>query len=101
MKYASLRSIALAATLLLTSVTWHATVAVAARVANMLSGNVTGVSGNQIMVDGRSYSVRLNSPALRELQQIQVGQKVDLVLSGAPQASTTEVIGIHVHEAQH
>jgi hypothetical protein len=38
---------------------------------------------------------------LRELQQIQVGQKVDLVLSGAPQASTTEVIGIHVHEAQH
>ncbi len=101
MKYASLRSIALSATVLLMSVTLHGTLAVAARVSGMLSGNVTGVSGNQIMVDGRNYSVRLNSPALRELQQIQVGQKVDLVLSGAPQASTTEVIGIHVHEAQH
>jgi hypothetical protein len=101
MKYASLRSVALAATLLLMSVMLHGTLAVAARVANMLSGNVTGVSGNQIIVDGRTYSVRLSSPALRELQQIQVGQKVDLVLSGAPQAATTEVIGIHVHEAQH
>jgi hypothetical protein len=101
MKYANFRSITLAATLLLMSATLHGTLAVAARVSSMLSGNVTGVSGNQIIVDGRNYSVRLNSPALRELQQVQVGQKVDLVLSGAPQASATEVIGIHVHEAQH
>ncbi len=63
---------------------------------NMLSGTVSAVSGNQIVVDGKSYSVKVDGPALRELQRLQVGQVVDLVFNGAPRAVSSQVIGIHV-----
>lgn len=65
---------------------------------NMVSGTVSAVSGNQIVVDGKSYSIKVQGPALRELQRVQVGQLVDLVLNGAPQASSSQVISIHVRQ---
>jgi hypothetical protein len=63
---------------------------------NMLSGTVSAVSGNQIVVDGKSYSVKVDAPALHELQRVQPGQLVDLVFNGAPQSASSQVIGIHV-----
>jgi len=68
---------------------------------NMVSGTVSGVSGNQIVVDGKSYSIKLDGAALRELQHVQVGQSVDLVLNGPPAAGASQVVGIHVHDSQH
>ena len=65
---------------------------------NMVSGTVSAVSGNQIVVDGKSYSVKVDGPALRELQKVQVGQVVEVVLDGKPGSSSAQVIGIHVHE---
>ena len=56
------------------------------------------MSGNQIVVDGKSYSVKVDGPALRELQKVQVGQVVEVVLDGKPGTSSAQVIGIHVHE---
>lgn len=64
---------------------------------NMVSGTVSAVSGNQIVVDGKSYSVKVDGPALRALQSVQAGQVVDLVLNGAPRASGSQVVAIHVH----
>jgi len=68
---------------------------------NMISGTVSAVSGNQIVVDGKSYSVKVDAPGLRELQQVQVGQVVELVFNGKPGSSNVQVIGIHVHEGNH
>jgi len=65
---------------------------------NMISGTVSAVSGNQIVIDGKSYSVKVDGAALRQLQHVQVGQVVDVVLNGAPQAVSSQVIGIHVRE---
>ena len=96
MKYSVLKSIAAAsaATLILGSApAW------AGRVPdNMIAGTVSAVSGNQIVVDGKSYSVKVDGPALRQLQKVQVGQVVEVVLNGKPGSSSAEVIGIHVHE---
>ena len=96
MKYSILKSItgAVAATLLVGSATvWSGRVP-----DNMISGTVSGVSGNQIVVNGKSYSVKVDAPALRELQRVQVGQAVELELNGAPQSVSSQVIAIHVHE---
>ena len=68
---------------------------------NMVSGTVSGVSGNQIVVNGKSYSIKLDGAALRELQHVQVGEAVDLVLNGPPKAAASQVVGIHVHDSQH
>ncbi len=66
---------------------------------NLISGTVSAVSGTQIVVNGQSYSVKANSPALRALQGVQVGTAVDVVLNGPPQAAATQVIAINVHAA--
>lgn len=65
---------------------------------NMISGTVTAVSGNQIVIDGKSYSVKPDGPALRELQRVQVGQLVDVVMNGEPHAASSQVIAVHVRE---
>lgn len=65
---------------------------------NMISGTVSAVSGNQIVVDGKNYSVKVDAPALRELQSVQVGQTVDIVLNGKPGSASSQVINIHVHQ---
>jgi len=88
---------AVAATLILSSApAWSARVP-----GNVVSGTVSAVSANQIMVDGKSYSINVQTPALRALQRVQVGQVVDLVLDGKPGTTSAQVIGIHVHEGNH
>ena len=95
MKISMMKSMATAAAaaLVLSSAAWSTKVP-----DNMLSGTVSAVSGNQIVVDGKSYSVKVDGPALRALQRVQIGQVVDLVFNGAPKAVSSQVIGIHVRE---
>jgi hypothetical protein len=100
MRNPTLKSILVAAALTVMAALLPQAPALASRVPpNMLSGSVTGVSGNQIIVDGKSYSVRTDSPALRQLQQLQVGQKVDLVLNGPPSSAASQVVAVSVHPA--
>jgi hypothetical protein len=78
---------------------WCAGPAFSARVlSNTVVGTVSGVSGNQIVVDGKSYSVKIDGPALRQLQRVQLGSQVDLMLNGSPQSAASQVVGIHVRE---
>jgi hypothetical protein len=62
-----------------------------------ITGTVSAVSGNQIVVDGKSYSVKVDGPALRQLQRVQVGQTIDLVLNGSAASSASQVTAVHVH----
>ncbi len=62
----------------------------------LVSGTVTGVSGNQIAVDGTNYSVDVQSPALRTLEQVHAGEQVQLVLTGPPGSASARVEGIQV-----
>jgi alpha-acetolactate decarboxylase len=64
----------------------------------MISGTVDAVNGSIIVINGKSYSVKPDGAALRQLQRVQVGQTVDVVLNGAPSAVSSQVIGIHVRE---
>ncbi|MGH9917634.1 MAG: hypothetical protein ACRD6W_01995, partial [Nitrososphaerales archaeon] len=70
--------------------------AFSSRAPNLASGSVTSINGNQIVVNGASYNVQLQGPALHELEQVHVGDKVDLVLTGPPGAASTQVSGIRV-----
>jgi len=65
----------------------------------MVSGSVTGIDGRQITVNGTSYDVQLKGGALQQLEQVHVGDKVDLVLTGPPGAASTQVSAIRVHHA--
>lgn len=65
----------------------------------LVSGSVTSVDGRQIVVNGTSYEVQLQGGALQQLEQVHVGDKVDLVLTGPPGASSTQVSAIRVHHA--
>jgi hypothetical protein len=96
MKHSMMKSMtaAIAAALVLSSApVWSSRVP-----ENMVSGTVSAVNGNQIVVDGKSYSVKVDAPALRELQRVQVGQHVEVVLDGKPSSAGSQVINIHVHE---
>jgi len=97
MKKSSLSSFAVAALL---AVGLQALPAIGAVVVgNVVSGTVTGVSGYQITVSGQTYTVERTGNALSQLQQVQSGEQVDLVLNGPPGAASTEVVAIHVHTA--
>lgn len=74
--------------------------ALSSRAPNMVSGSVTGVEARQITINGVSYKVQLQGPALRQLAQIHVGQKVDLVLTGPSGAASTQVSAIRVHDGR-
>jgi len=66
----------------------------------LVSGTVTSVAGGQqITINGKSYPIQLQGPALQQLRQVQVGQTVDVELSGPPGATSTQVVGINVHHA--
>jgi hypothetical protein len=73
--------------------------AFSARPPVLVSGNVTSVDGQQIVVNGNSYDVQLQGPALGQLEQVHVGDRVDLVLTGPPGAASTQVSAIRVHNA--
>ena len=78
----------------------HVAPALSARVSGTVtSGTVTAINGYDITVNGQTYSVQTTGDALSQLQQVQPGQQVDLVLSGPPGATTTQVVAIHVHTA--
>lgn len=65
---------------------------------NIVTGPVTGVSGgDHISVNGHLYAVKASSPASNALQQVRVGQVVDVVLDGPPNSSTAQVVVIHAH----
>ena len=61
-----------------------------------VSGTVTSAAGSQIVIDGKTYNVQVQGSALRELEQVQAGQVVDVILSGPPGAAGTQVVAIHV-----
>ncbi|HTW75946.1 MAG TPA: hypothetical protein VMD56_13615 [Steroidobacteraceae bacterium] len=65
----------------------------------LVSGSVTSINGGQIVVNGVSYDVQLQGQALHQLEQVRVGDKVDLVLSGRPGSGATQVSAIRVHHA--
>jgi hypothetical protein len=68
-------------------------------VAGTVSGTVTSASGGQqIIVDGKSYDVDIQGPALGELAQVHTGDKVDLILNGPPGAPGSKVIDINVRK---
>ncbi len=62
-----------------------------------VTGTVDSIQGNQIVIDGHSYSVSVDGSALQDLQQVQPGQTVDVLLNGPANSAQTEVIAIHVH----
>jgi hypothetical protein len=70
----------------------------ASRVPPMLTGTVTALPGGaQLVVNGKTYYLRLDGDALEQLQSVHVGDTVDLLLDGPPQASSTKVVSIHEH----
>lgn len=100
MRHPNMMPVALSISLALVATTLPGTPALASRAMPIVTGEVNAVSANHIVVDGKSYSVQLQGRALHQLQQVQSGQKVDLVLDGPPQAATTHVVDIHVRQAQ-
>jgi hypothetical protein len=73
--------------------------AFSARPPSLVSGNVTSVQARSIVVNGVSYDVQLQGGALRQLGQLHVGDKVQLVLTGAKGARTSQVSSIRVQHA--
>lgn len=63
-----------------------------------ITGTVTATSSGTIEVDQHTYHVRANSPAAAALKSIYVGESVDIVVDGAPNSSTAEVISIVQHQ---
>jgi|SRR5271155_5745243 len=63
----------------------------------LVTGTLTSIDAGQITVNGTTYSVQPSGPGLSELQQLHVGQLVDLILSGPPTAAATQVVVIHPH----
>ncbi|HTW75540.1 MAG TPA: hypothetical protein VMD56_11540 [Steroidobacteraceae bacterium] len=65
----------------------------------VVSGTVSSVSGLQIVVNGTTYNVQQTGSVVNQLEQVQPGEVVDLVLNGPAGASSTVVVAIHVRPA--
>jgi hypothetical protein len=66
----------------------------------VVSGEVTAApSSSQIEVEHRSYHIRAESAAQKAALKFSVGDKVDLVLTGAQGDSSSEVVAIAAHAA--
>ncbi len=59
-----------------------------------VTGSVTAVSGTSITVNGVTYGVLANSPAVAEVSQVQPGQRVTLQLNGPAGAASAQVVTI-------
>ena len=70
----------------------------ASRLADIVTGKVTALPGGaQLVVDGKTYYLRLDGQALAQLQSVRVGETVDLALDGPPQATASKVVTIREH----
>lgn len=67
---------------------------------DMVSGSVTSVQARSIVVNGVSYDVQIQGAALHELEQVHVGDRVQLVLAGPKGAASREVSAIRVQNAR-
>jgi hypothetical protein len=64
----------------------------------VLSGHVTAISGGDALsVDGHVYAIKAGSPAAAAAQKLSNGAFVDLVLSGPPGTSASQIINIVPH----
>lgn len=64
---------------------------------NVVTGTVTGVGSDQVIVDGKKYSVDVQGSALQQLEQIHAGEQVQLILNGPPNSAAARVESIQVH----
>jgi hypothetical protein len=64
----------------------------------VLTGHVTATSGGDALsVDGHVYAIKAGSPAAAAAQKLSNGAFVDLVLSGPPGTSASQIINIVPH----
>jgi hypothetical protein len=64
----------------------------------VVSGEVTAApSSSEIEVEHRSYHIRAESAAQKAALKFSVGDKVDLVLTGAAGDSSSQVVAIAAH----
>lgn len=67
----------------------------------VVSGEVTAApSSSEIEVEHHSYHIRAESAAQKAALKFSVGDKVDLVLSGAQGDPSSQVVAIAAHPAQ-
>lgn len=71
--------------------------ALASRPVFTVAGKVTAVasSGQTITVNGQAYSIKSHSPAANEVDGIDPGEYVQLVLNGPSGLRSTQVVAIH------
>ena len=97
MKTCNLRLTAFAVALVL-----GATVALGNQIAGfVLTGHITAISGGDALcVDGHTYVIKAGSPAAAAAQKLSNGAFVDVVLSGPPGTSASQIINIVSHPGQ-
>jgi len=78
----------------------HMTPAFSAHPPNMVTGSVTSVQARSIVVNGVSYDVQIQGSALHQLEQVHVGDRVQLVLTGPKGSASRQVSGIRVQNAR-
>ena len=67
----------------------------------VLTGHVTAISGGDALsVDGHVYAIKSGSPAAAAVQKLSNGALVDVVLSGPPGTSASQIINIVSHPGQ-
>ena len=67
----------------------------------VLTGHVTAISGGDALsVDGHVYAIKAGSPAAAAVQKLSNGALVDVVLSGPPGTSASQIINIVPHPGQ-
>jgi hypothetical protein len=60
-----------------------------------VSGAVSAVEGTTaVTIDGQTYLIDRNSPAIKAIQGVHPGDRIGLILSGPVGASGAQVIGI-------
>lgn len=61
-----------------------------------LSGQVTSPPvNNQITVNGQTFNIAAGSAAVTQATEVVQGENVQIVLTGPPDSSTTEVVAIN------
>jgi hypothetical protein len=70
-------------------------IALASRAPDTVSGTVTALPGGaQLVVNGKTYYLRLDGSALSQLQAVHVGDTVELTLDGSAKSSSSKVVTV-------